>query len=387
MRIFGGSIRQAARAAVAGPPLGTAAPVVSPWQPVDNALGALSAATLVELFESSAYAGPVSRSLAMSVPAFARARHTLTGTAGRLPLVLMRGRAPLVDPRRPSPLEQPEAGRPRAITLGWTVDNLLCFGRAWWVVTERYADDSRPARFEWVPEWAGVFGLGGELIGHQDGRTFAPADVIRIDGPHEGILNFGARTIRAAVELDRAALRAAGNPVPSIELHQTAGSPALSDPEIDALIARWAAARAGRNGGVAYTSASIETKAHGQAVEQLLIEGRRAAAIEVARLAGVPAWVVDVGIEGSSLTYSNVASRSRELVDYGLAPYLDAIAGRLSMDDVLPRGVWTRFDTDELLRDDFGQRMTAYEVAIRSGVYTKEELRARELGTPLETGD
>lgn len=325
---------------------------------------------------------PLTRADAMSVPAYARARSVLCTTVGRLPLVEMQGRRPVERPQLW--IEQPERGRPRFITMSWIVDALMAWGRAWLVVVERYAEaPQRPARFEWVPEWNAVLSTTGDLIGHTDGRRFDAGDVVRIDGPHEGVLNYGSRELRGALRLARAALRAADNPVPSIDLHQVDDSK-LTDDEIDALIARWVRARRGENGGVAYTNKSIEAKVLGQAVEQLLIEGRKQAALDIARLVGVPAWVVDVGIEGSSLTYSNTPSRSRELVDYGVTAYTEAIAGRLSMDDILPRGRWVRFDTNELLRADFAGRMAAYKVAKEAGVYTAEELRAMELGIPLE---
>ena len=60
--------------------------------------------------------------------------------------------------------------------------------------------------------------------------------------------------------------------------------------------------------------------------------------------------------------------------------YLSAIEARLSADDVLPRGVWCRYDLTELLRGDFGQRMADYEVALRSGVYTLAQLQQMEHG-------
>lgn len=322
----------------------------------------------------------ITRTDAMAVASFARARNVLCSTAGRLPIEVYTG-TNLVTGR--TCVSQPEPGRPRFVTILWTVDQMMCHGRAWWVVTDRYAEDRRPRAFEWVPEWAGRFDASGQLVGDTAGRAFAPADVVRIDGPHEGVLNFGGRVLRQSQRLARAALRAADNPVPSIDLHQTTPDK-LSDAEKRALIDGWAAARRGANGGVGYTNAAIEARVLGQPVEQLLIEGRKAADLEVARMVGVPAWALDIGLEGSSITYSNVASRSRELVDYGLMPYLAAIEGRLSMDDVLRAGTYCRFNLDELLRGDFGDRMNAYKAAVDAGIYTPEELRARETGIPLE---
>ena len=358
--------------------------IVSPGQASPNQLGAALFAELVGAADSE-YLEP-SRTEAMSVPAVARIRRTVCTTVGRLPAVIMRGAAPAPSTRGLASVAQPERGRPAFITYAWTADALLFYGRAWWVVTERFAEDGRPAYFEWVPEWQAVLSTKGQLIGHQDGRSFAPRDVIRIDGPDEGCLHYAGRSIRGAIRLDRAWLRTADNPTPTTELHDTSGAQ-LDDAEIDGLIDRFVANRKRSNGAVGYTSSSLELKVHGSPVEQLLIAGRNAAALDVARHLGVPAWVVDVGVEGSSLTYSNVPSRSRELIDFGVAGYLEAIAGRLSLDDVLPRGLWCRFDTDRLLAADFGERMTAYKTAVDSGVYTVDELRARELGIPLEEGD
>lgn len=365
------------------PGFGLGTDIASPWSAVPNSMGSVILADVFGSIDNDLL--PVSRAEAMSVPAVARIRRTVCTTVGGLPMFTYSGSIRVVDPVAASyaPVGQPEPNRPAAITYAWTTEALMFYGRAWWVITRRYETTRRPAAFEWVPEWRAELDNDGYLIGHTDGRRFAPEDVVRIDAPDEGALSYGSGSIRTAARLDRAAARASDNPVPSINLHQTTPD-RMSDAEIDALIARWTRARSAAGGGVGYTNAAIEASAMGQSVEQLLIDGRRAAALDVARTFGVPAWVVDVGIDGSSLTYSNVQSRSRELIDYGVAPYLEAIAGRLSLDDVLPRGIWCRFDTDALLQDDFAARMAAWEVAIRSGVYTVEEARAREMGVPIE---
>ncbi len=333
---------------------------------------------LFDGFEDWRDALPMTRAEAMSVPEVARARNVLAGTAGRLPLRVhdQAGR-----PVAGTVLAQPEPGRPALVTLTWAVDALLFYGRAWWVITSR-DNAGLPLAVEWVPEWSADLTDDGVLIGHIDGRRFDEFDVIRIDGPHEGVLATGTPTIRQAVRLQRAALRVADNPVPAINLHHE-GAGRLTPDEIDNLIDSWVKARRGDNGGVAYTNSAINAQVLGLNPEQLLIEGRRMAALQVARALGVPAWVIDAPVEGSALTYSNTPSRSRELVDYGLSPYLAAIESRLSMGDVLPDGQWARFDVDELLRADFGDRMSAYKTAREAGVYTVDELREREHGRPV----
>ena len=346
--------------------------VASPWADRET----LEAATWANLLDLPDDALPITRTQAMSVAAVARGRQLITGSIARLPLIGMRGTE--VMDQQPPILDQPEAGRPRFQTLIWVIDAMLFYGRAWLTIQSRA--DERPTKVWWVPEWEAQIDELGNLT-HAFGRAVARADVIRVDGPTEGLLNFAGPRIQAARRLDAAALRAASNPVPAVELHQTMGTPLTPD-EARKLVADYLAARAGSD--VSYTNSSIETKTHGASPEQLLIDGRKAAALDIARAMGLPAWAVDAPVEGSSMTYTNVPSRSRELIDYTLAPYMESLTARLSMDDVLPRGQWCRFDTDALLRDDFQTRMTSYKTALDTGVYTLDQLRDRERGIPLE---
>lgn len=321
---------------------------------------------------------PITRKVAMAIPAVAKARNLICSKVAGFPLVAMTGTTPT---RRPSSwLSQIESGRPNFITLAWIVDGLIFHGRAWLLVTERSAD-GRPSAFQFVGEWDADV-QDGQLVTVK-GRRVQATNVVRIDAPHEGILNFAKDPIRAAAEMEAAAMRTAHNPVPTIELHQTGGDQ-LSDKEIDALVAHWAKARRSKDGAVGFTNQSIEVKVHGVPAEQLMIAGRNTAALNVARIMGLSAWAVDAAVEGSSLTYSSVPARSRELVEYGLQPYMDAITARLSMDDLLPNGQWCRFDTSQLLRESFSERMNGYKAAQDAQVYTAEECRRLEDGIPLE---
>lgn len=345
----------------------------SPWAPSD----ALERQTLADLFGLAGR--PVTRDQAMKLGPIKKGRKLITGQIAAFPLVAYRG-ANQISPQ-PAVIGQLERGRPRAVTMAWIVDALIFHGRAFLEIVARDWT-GRPTEFAFVPEWQARTDGAGTLLAVGD-RKIGARDWIRIDADDEGLLENGRDDINEMISIKFAARRASQNPVPSIELHQTGGTD-LTDPQIDKLIERWAAARQGENGGVAFTNASIETKTHGQAVEQLLISARNQASIDLANHMNLPAWAVDASVSGGSLTYSNVPSRSRELVDYTLTPYMNAIAGRLSMDDVLPAGQWCAFDTTRVLQGDFATRMGGYKSAIDAGIYTADECRQLERGMPLE---
>ncbi|AGW42460.1 phage-related portal protein [Leifsonia xyli subsp. cynodontis DSM 46306] len=165
--------------------------------------------------------------------------------------------------------------------------------------------------------------------------------------------------------------------------------------QIDALIARWVAARTGENGGVGFTNATVNATTMGQAPEQLMIAAHTQSALDVARACNLPAWAVDVSVEGNGMNYTTVPARSRELLDYTLQPYVDAITSRLTLPDVLPQGQECTAVTAALIAGDFNARMQGYQSAIAAGIYTPDECRLIEAGqsvplrgdTPQENPD
>lgn len=371
MGIFGRN-RPAAVAELAQP-APTVTEIASPWQDNDY----LTNVTLAELFGIENM--PVDRAAAMSVGAISRGRDLICTQVGRFPMRITKAQA--IVPT--SWADQPEIGRARSITITWIVDALLFYGRAFLEITDRYST-GYPSRFSWVPEWNARTDGSGMLLAVGN-RRIQPGQWIRIDAPHEGLLARAVQDLRDAIALKRAISNASDNPVPSVELHQTGGDPMTKD-QIGALLQSWIEAR--RAHGVGYTNQSVELKTHGVAPEQLMIDGRNQSAIDLCRHMNLPAWAVDAIVSGSSMTYTNVPSRSRELLDYTLQPYLDAIAGRLSLGDVLPAGQNVTFVTTQFLAGDFGTRMTAYKTAIDAKIYSPEECRLMEAGqpVPLRTG-
>lgn len=320
----------------------------------------------------------MTRNRAMGIGTVAKVRHVIAITVGRLTLVTKR--EGVVMPARQI-LWQPERGRTRFQSIVDLVDELIFHPRAWWVVVERDA-------YGW-PSWVelvkyaegGMNNDGTRLL--RTGKTSVPAaDVIEFPSPlGNGVLIDGAETLRRAYAINKAAALAEDNPVPTVELHNTSPEP-ISPEEKEALLDGWSNSR--RKRGVAYTSKGVEVKTHGVHPEQLLIEGRKAINLEITRQMNASAWIADVAVEGSTLKYENRALRNWELLDLNCAPYLSAIAERLTLGDVTPRGWVVEFDTDALTRPDEKTRAETAKVWIEAGADPGEVL-ARE-GLSVRSG-
>ncbi|HDM2782253.1 TPA: phage portal protein [Staphylococcus aureus] len=283
--------------------------------------------------------------MAMAVPALARARTLICSTIAGVPLVSVDDRGD-DDGRTPDYIATTTGDVSPYHRMLWTVDDLFFHGWSLWTVDRNsrgYVIDAARVPFEL---WS-MDNEGGILV---DGDPARADEVCLIPGISEGILTTGRSTIAQAHQLLRAAARAADNPSAQVELHQTNNAP-MTDEDVDRLISRWARARAGENGGVAYTSNGIEVKEHGASSEHLLIDGRNAAAVDIARHANLPATMVDATLSGSSLSYQNTAARMSELVTFGLSPLMNAVAARLSQNDMTPKKITLRFDLDQTFED------------------------------------
>lgn len=289
----------------------------------------------------------LTRDVAMTVPALARQRHLLCGTTARCPLVIMTGadRVATTDATWNTRTDGELSPYHRML---WTIDDLLFSGwslwRAYRGVRQSGArlgplrDADRIPLARWETDDADRIMVDGEYA--------ADGDVILIPGPHEGILNFGADALRRTLDNLESAATAARNPSASVELHYTGDDP---DPAWGpAMVKAWVEARKGLNGGVAWSNKWVEVKEHGTHESHLLIEGRNADAVDVSRMVSSPASMADATNAGASLTYETSEGRNEQFIDYGVGLYMDAVAARLSMDDVVPRGQRVAFDVEQL---------------------------------------
>ena len=107
-----------------------------------------------------------------------------------------------------------------------------------------------------------------------------------------------------------------------------------------------------------------------------LSANRMNTATEIARLMNIPAWYLNA--ESTSSTYSNTLQERRSLIDLSLMPYLIAVEGRLSMDDITPMTQRVRFEVEEYLRGTAMERIEVVGRMLELGLIDINEARAME---------
>lgn len=323
---------------------------------------------------------PCTRAEAMSVPAIARARNIMCGTVGSLPIERysdMTGRHLSSIPL----YYQPDPVSPRSVTYTWLADSLLFYGVAFAEVLEVYAEDGRPSRFRWIDPQRVTPRYNDDatmIVGYQLNGTIVPdrgvGSLIAFQGTDEGLLNRAGRTIRTAIELEKAANRAASEPMPTTVLKSTGVD--LPGAQITELLTRWKQSRRERS--TAYLSSGLEMQAIGfDPKSQQLVEARQFIASEIARACSIPAWYLNA--ETASMTYSNTEQERRTLIDFSIMPLLlKPIEDRLSMQDIAPRAVSVRFDLEEFFRGSALERLEMTARLLELQLITIEEARERE---------
>jgi len=312
------------------------------------------------LGEYSPYAMPfqfayVGRTEALGVPALARCRNLLAGTIGTIPLMLhKKSTGEMLG--SPLWLDQPSYHQPRSVTIAYTVDSLLFYGQAFWQVIEVYQEDGRPSRFEWIANSRVTATLDRDNVFVKsyaiDGTT-VPMDglgsLVTFQSLNDGILNTGASTIRAAIDVQKASVVAAATPMATGYLKNTGAD--LPPSEVQGLLSAWKSARQNRS--TAYLTSTLNYETVGFSPKDMAYsDAIFNLATEVARLCNIPAYYVSAD-QNNSMTYANVTDERKQFLTMSLQPFISAIEDRLSMDDITARGNVVLFDIDKnFLRTD-----------------------------------
>ena len=333
------------------------------------------------LGEYSPYAMPfqyayVSREDALSVPALQRCRNLLSGTIGAIPLELYK-KSTNEELGSPAWLEQPTYSQPRSVTIAYTVESLLLYGQSFWKVIEVYQEDGRPSRFEWIANNRVTITLDSTNTFVKsyavDGMTL-PMDglgsLVTFQSLLPGILNTGIQTIRAAIDVQKAATIAASTPMATGYIKNTGAD--LDPKEVQGLLASWKNARNNRS--TAYLTSTLEYNPVSFSPKDMMYnEAIQNLATEIARLCNVPAYYVSAEMN-NSMTYANVQDERKQFLSLSLQPFISAIEDRLSMDDITARGNVVKFDIDKnFLRTDPLQELAVIEKLLSLNLITPEQ--------------
>ena len=332
------------------------------------------------------FPGGLDRNLAMQVPAVARCRNLIAGVVSYLPLKLYK-KSNGEELGNPLWIEQPDYRQPRSVTISWTVDSLLFYNCAYWRVTELYADDLRPSRFEWVANNRVTFTtnkFGTEIEEYFVDGIRAPmtgiGSLITFQGLNGGgVLQNAARTIQSALDLEKAASVAAQTPMPSGYIKNTGAD--LPEQQVSGLLAQWKQSRLNRS--TAYLTSTLSYETTGFSPKDMMYnESIQFLSTQVARAMNVPAYMISADMN-NSMTYQNIIDGRKEFVAYSLQPFICAIEDRLSMDDITPRGHVVKFAVEEsFLRADTMKRLEALEKMLALGLIDVEDAKEMENMTP-----
>ena len=250
---------------------------------------------------------------------------------------------------------RPDPKVTRSFIMANTFSDLLFHGRAFWYVTSRYSTGF-PASFQWLPA-ANVSTLdqaGPQWFTTSDevefnGVELPTENVVQFLSPIMGIIYSGQIAMDTAYKLDNAARRFSTNEIAAGYLQQRGGEP-MSAEDLGELAAGWAAAR--RNNSIGALNEFVEWKEFSSDPSKLqLVEARQYQALELARLANIPPYLVGAPT-GTGMTYQNALQARQDLYLFGAKPYISAIEETLSGPNVIPRGRHISFDLESYLGDN-----------------------------------
>ena len=324
----------------------------------------------------------VSRHDAMSVPSVARARNLICGTVASIPLEYYKtSTGEVIAP--PRWIKQLSKNQPSFVTLTWCVDSLLFYGVCYLLISERYAEDGRPASFEWVANSRVTFttDLEGIMVTqyYVDMKPIDMNDIVTIQGFDEGVLDRGSRTIQAAIDVEKAAALNSAQNQPAGFLKNTGAD--LPPNEVQGLISAWKRARLSNS--TAYLTSTLDYNPVSFSPKDMMYnDAIQNLSTQIARTMNVPAYYLSAD-QNTTMTYANVQDERKQFYALSIEPYVQAIQARFSMDDISTSGHEVKFCVgDTFLKQDPLVEIQVLEKLLTLGLITTEQAMAMTDLTP-----
>jgi HK97 family phage prohead protease len=333
--------------------------------------------------------GAIDRTKALKVAAVLRGRNLIC-SIGTLPLQLVDGSNRIISSEL---FDQFDPNIANEVMLAMTAEDLLFDSIAWWKVT-RFGPDGMPAAAQRYapgtvslqppPDYrAGRLPSGEAYEGQvwMDGIPVRPERVIRFDSPNPPFLVAAEDLIRRELALDQAADLYASSP--KMRGFFTPADPNVDPGDDEAIIAAldaFATARRDRLDGYVPASLKYNTVQDPTPAELQLLGLQQRADLNIANALGLDPE--DLGINTTSRTYQNDTDRRQDRINDTYAPYMSAIASRLSMNDVTSPGQKARWWLDDYLKADPLTRAQVAQIFIPLGVTDAAEVRQDVEGLP-----
>jgi HK97 family phage portal protein len=316
----------------------------------------------------------ITRELALEIPAVVRARDLICNTIAAMPFELYR-KSTGEEIGKPVWLDQPAFNQPRSVTIAYTVDSLMFYGFALWIVKERYQEDGRPSRFEWIPNQR-ITPFYGDSEGHYiegyyvDQYFYSNDDVVTFQSLSDGILTKGGRVLRGALDLEISSTLATSTSMPTGILKNNGAD--LDPKEVQGLLASWKQARTNRS--TAYLTSTLEYQPTSFSPKDMMYnDAKENYATQIARLFNIDAFYLSADAN-NSMTYSNLLDSRKQFVSLTLQPYITAVSDRLSMNDVTANGNEVRFDLNSsFLQANPMDELAVIEKMLSLGLITVEQ--------------
>ena len=310
------------------------------------------------------------RNMAMSVPTVSRARDLIASVIGCMPLQMYKemwnGETMEKIPEAPrSWLRRIDPSVPNNFIMSWTFDDLFFYGRAFWYITARTADGF-PAAFTRLPaamvltlDQAGPVWFAPSKELQFNGNTLDPNDVVQFLSPIQGITSMSTQAVATALKLEAARYRNASSAIPAGVLQVQAGSEPLSSTELADLAASFNAARAtNQTAALSPEVHYIETATSPD--KMLLVDSAEFQAMEMSRVCGVPAYLLNISV--GSYAYTNSTEARQDLWTFGCKQIAECITQTLSANNILPNNTCVEFDIDDFIDGDLMEKAEINEM-------------------------
>ena len=293
----------------------------------------------------------VSRESAMSLSVVANARNVIVGIASQLTVDRIRGEETL-EPG--TILTQPDPDETWPATIGRTVDHLIFYGAADWLVLRRDAE-GYPSRARLLPygaavadlsdDWSRLSRVKGYTVGSSD---VAPRDIVHFQTPGLGVLRDSAGLLVDCLTLADAASRHTSVALPAGTL--TNEGTEIGQEDAKALVAGFDAARLA--GETAFLQSVKYERTALNSADLQLVEAMATADTRLARAMNVPVSIVGASPTGGATAqlYANVVAALTQVVQQAVAPYLRVVEETFTGMGVTPRGQTVKFQTEDWLR-------------------------------------